>query len=171
MTARSMFRIQALALCIASLGAPTSRLLAQGTPAAVPPGVAAAADDGLAQAIRDTIAARLAALELLAPKLRATGRAATHPDRAGADRQVTLLRQQLRALPEPEAAEAYANAAILRAIEARLASLAVARPLLAAERGATHPEVQAMAAEETQLQQRRAELRQARPATGAGGPR
>ena len=165
MTARWLFGVHALACSVALLGIVPSRLLGQGTAPTVPSRATAASDDRLAAAIRDTIAARLAALELLRPTLHATGKAATHPDLVNADRQVALLRQQLRTLPEPAAAEAYANAVILRAVEARLAGLAVERVLLAAERGAAYPDVQAMAAEEAQLQQRRTELR------GAGGPK
>lgn len=158
MTARSVRGLQAIAFCAAALSGPV-RPSAQGTSTT---SAVAAGDDALAAAVRDTIAARLAALEVLRARLRATGKMPSHPDRVSVDRQVELLRQQLHTLPMPETAEAYANVVVLRAIEGRLASVAVSRPLLEAERGATHPDVQALVAEERELQQRRSELRRAR---------
>jgi len=160
-----------LALCLVLVGATGTRLHAQTAANAQAVRVAAQSDDRLAEVTLDTIAARLAALELRRSELNATGRAATHPDVVTVTRQATVLRQLLRELPRPAVAESYVNGVILRAVEARLASIAVERPLLAAERGASHPDVQVLAAEEAQLRQRRLELRAAGPQSGRSAPR
>ena len=158
------------AFCLVFVGTTGTRLYAQTAASAHAVRLGAQSDDRLAELTLDTIAARLAAVEVRRSELNATGRAATHPDVVTVTRQATLLRQMLRELPRPAAAETYANGVILRAVEARLASIAVERPLLAAERGASHPDVQVLAAEEAQLRQRRLELRAAGTQSGSSAP-
>lgn len=114
--------------------------------------------NGLTQAIQDTIVARLVTLELQRPELLASGRSADHPEVVALTRRLAALRAQLSELPNPNAAEMAVNAALIRAIEAKLASVVVERRLRALELPASHPDLQAMAALEAALQQRRREL-------------
>lgn len=128
--------------------------------ARVAPG-SARAPDGLTQAIQDTIAAHLAALELQRRELLATGRSPDHPDVLALDRRRAALRAQLTELPNAEAAQIAVNVQLVRGIEARLASLAVEHRLRALELPASHPDLQALVALEAALQRRRDELRSA----------
>lgn len=114
--------------------------------------------DGLTQAILDTVAAHLVALELQRPELLATGRSSDHPEVVAVDRRLAVLRAQLSELPNTRAVEAAINARLLRAIEARLASVTVERRLRAVDLPPSHSELQAMAALEAALQRRRSEL-------------
>ena len=132
---------------------------AQRAASRAPVGAAPSRSDGLTQAIQDTIVARLVTLELQRPELLASGRSADHPEVVAVNRRLAALRAQLSELPDPKAAEVAVNAALMRAIEAKLASLAVERRLRALELPADHPDLQAMATLEAALQQRRSELR------------
>lgn len=114
--------------------------------------------DGLTQAIQDTIAARLAALEIQRAELVGTGRSPQHPELVAVDRQLTALRTQLSELPNARAARATVNLHVLRAIEARLAGLAVDHRLRELTLPANHPDLQATVATEAALQRRRSEL-------------
>lgn len=116
--------------------------------------------DGLTRAMQDTIAAHIASLELQRPELLASGRSLDHPDVVATDRRLAALRAQLRQLPDPGNAEAAVNAEVMRAIEARLASLAVAERLRAVDVPASHPDLQAMVKLEAALKQRRNELQE-----------
>jgi len=114
--------------------------------------------DGLTQARLDTSAARLAALELRRAELLA-GQANDSLQRQAVDRQITALRHYVDELPDPRAGQAHATRQILRAIEGRLASLAVTRRLLGKEQLVDSPEGRALATYEAALEHRRLELR------------
>ena len=146
-----------LSLALLSIVPATAQ--AQRVASSAPRGAAPSRPDGLTQAIQDTIVARLVALELQRPELLASGRSADHPDVVAVNRRLVALRAQLSELPTAMAAEGALNAALMRAIEAKLASLAVERRLRALELPANHPDLQAMATLEAALQQRRSELR------------
>lgn len=114
--------------------------------------------DGLTQAIEDTIAGRLAALEVQRAELVGTGRTPEHPDLVEVDRQLAALRAQLSELPNAKSAQAAVNVHVLHAIEARLAGLAVDHRLRGLVLPANHPALQAIVATEAVLQRRRSEL-------------
>jgi hypothetical protein len=146
-------------LSLALLSIVPAAARAQRAASRVPVSAVPSRPDGLTQAIQDTIAAHLTALELQRPELLASGRAPDHPDLVAVTRRLAALRTQLSELPNPKAAEATVNAALIRAIEAKLAGLTVEHRLRALELPANHPDLQAMAALEAALQQRRSELR------------
>ena len=146
-------------LCSALLSIVPTAAKAQRAASRAPVAAAPSRPDGLTQAIQDTIVARLVTLELQRPELLASGRSADHPDVVAVNRRLVALHAQLSELPDPKAAEVAVNAALIRAIEAKLASLVVERRLRALELPASHPDLQAMAALEAALQQRRSELR------------
>lgn len=132
---------------------------AQRVASRAPVNAARSRPDGLTQAIQDTVVARLVSLEIQRPELVASGRSLDHPDVVAVNRRLAALRAQLSELPNAKAAEAVLNAELTRAIEAKLASVAVERRLRALELPADHPDLQALATLEAALQQRRSELR------------
>jgi hypothetical protein len=115
-------------------------------------------DDGLVKAKIDTVAARLATLEVRRAELSPVY-AASSPEAQMLDRSIALLQQYLDEMPDPRAARAVANGHILRSIEARLARVSVERRLLATQYAADSPATKGLAEMEAALEKRHAEIR------------
>ena len=121
---------------------------------------AQAAPDGLAHALLDTLAARIAQLEL-----QRVGHTAAmdahHPDVTAIEKALAALRAQIDELPDPRAARTFVALQSLRAVEARLAGLVVQRrvTLATGRLPAEHPDIKHMIAADAILARRRAELR------------
>ena len=119
--------------------------------------------DGVAEAMRDTIAERLAHLEIERSTLLMTRRA-TSPEVTGLERRRLLLCRELTEVQRSISVEAFTTARVLRAVEGRLAGLAVDRALMLARSNAGSPEVRAIDQAMLELQRRRLQLREPRSA-------
>lgn len=117
----------------------------------------------VARATVDTIATRLAELELRRVALEASGLAES-PHFAQVDRQLAALREllgeSLRALPDRAPAERAVARRLLAALDARQAGLAVQRRQMLATYTEESPFVRQAVAEERALERRRAALRE-----------
>ena len=114
--------------------------------------------DGVAEAMRDTIAERLAGLEIERATMLA-GRNDRSPEVNALDRQRLALCRELIELQRTISVEALTTARVLRAVEERLAGLSVERALALTRRSAGSPEVRALDRMIVELQQRRSSLR------------
>ena len=129
--------------------------------------------EGVAEAMRDTLAERLAQIELDRVAL-LTRRSEQSPEVAHLDRQRLVLCRELTELQRTISVEAITTARVLRAVEERMAGLAVERALSPAGRNAGSPEIRALDSMLVALQRRRSSLRAPRnggelracPATG-----
>ena len=119
--------------------------------------------EGVAEAMRDTIAERLAEMELERAGLLATYRPHS-PEIISLDRTRVLLCRDLAELQRTISVEAFTTARVLRAVEERLAGLAVERTVMLGRRNPGSPEVRALDRSILELQQRRLQLRA--PRTG-----
>ena len=126
------------------------------------------ARDEMAQALLDTIAARVATLEVARAALLGVGKAATDRDVTENQKQLDALRQYVDELPQPQTARAYVNEQVARALDARLASVNVNRRLLATVHAPNDQELQALAATAAALARRRTELRAQSVGAGPG---
>ena len=116
---------------------------------------------GVAEAMRDTIAERLATLEIERATMLAS-RNAQSPEVTALSRQRGALCRELTELQRTITVESFATARVLRAVEERLAGLAVDRALALTRRTAESPEVRALDRMIVELQRRRTHLRGAR---------
>ena len=148
--ARSVFLFVAL-VALSTLDAATAR--------AQDPASILERDGGSAKVLVDTIAARLVTVELDRLRLVASGRAESNADVEMLDRQQTALQRLLSEMAEAKAARAYATRIVLRAVEARLASVTVDRRMRAITLPPDHPDLRALDASTVLLERRRAELR------------
>jgi hypothetical protein len=114
--------------------------------------------DTFTQALRDTLAARLGALEVQRAFLVASGRSPSHPDRVALENQLAALRAYVAELPDHNGTAAVVNQRVLEVIEAHLAGIAVQQRILNVVRP-NHPDGQVLAAARAALEQRRTELR------------
>jgi hypothetical protein len=146
--------LAATGLCIALLG------VGRNADAQAVPPTPAAAQDGFAQAMLDTLAARIVDLELQRMRLH-LGMDPRHPDIAANEKALAALRAHVDELPDPRAARIFVARESLRAVEARLAGLVVQRRMVLAtgQRPAQHPNITHSVAAEAYLERRRAELR------------
>ena len=117
--------------------------------------------EGVAEAMRDTIAERLAELEIERVALLMTRRASS-PEVVGLERRRLLLCRELTEVQRSISVEAFTTARVLRAVEGRLAGLAVDRALAVARSSAGSPEVRALDQAIVDLQRRRLQLREPR---------
>lgn len=117
--------------------------------------------EGVAEAMRDTIAERLAHLEIERSTLLMTRRG-TSAEVVGLERRRLLLCRELTEVQRSISVEAFTTARVLRAVEGRLAGLAVDRALMLARSNAGSPEVRAIDQAMLELQRRRLQLREPR---------
>ena len=140
------------ALCCWLYGQPVASAQGMATSAQV-----SASDDRLAQLTLDTLARRLAALELQRPAL-LVRLVPEHSDVRAVDRQRQTLCEALRELPHrPANAWEAVSTRVVRSIEERLAGLVIERHILVAERRTTH-DVRALESVIEALERRRSEL-------------
>lgn len=137
-------------------GCQAIRRMTTSSPPASPPPLTSL--EGVAEAMRDTIAERLAAMEIERATMAATSRAQS-PEIIALERRRVLLCRDLTELQRTISVEAHTTARALRAVEERLAGLAVERTLLLARRNAESPEVRALDRMILDLQARRLQLR------------
>ena len=114
--------------------------------------------DGVAEAMRDTIAERLASIELERATLLARFRAQS-PEITSLDRTRLVLCRDLEELQRTISVEAFTTTRVLRAVEERLAGLAVDRTVMLIRRSPGSPEVRAIDRTIEELQRRRSSLR------------
>ena len=114
--------------------------------------------DDLAQAMLDTAAAHIAALEVTRARMIGVGKSPAARDLADVEKQLAALRHYVDELPQPQSARAYVNGQVVRVLDANLASVNVSRRLLAALRASNDREIQALAGTAAVLERRRAEL-------------
>ena len=115
--------------------------------------------EGFPKVLVDTIAARLVTVELTRLRFIESGWPARSAEFERLDRQQAALQQLLSDMAEPKAAQAYARRVVLRAVEARLASVTVERRMGGLVLPPDHPNLRALDASTAILERRRAELR------------
>jgi hypothetical protein len=142
-------------------------------PAAGPPLSERLATERPTRALLDTLAARLAALELRRIALQAdSGRTAQHPRALVTERTIEALWEYVSQLPASDSGGAIVRASVIRVLEARLAHVTIEQITLVAggELTAEHPRIQALRAHARLLAQRREAILPGAVRTGDRAP-